>query len=186
MKPLNYIVLSLILIQLAGCQNKEVPSELKEQLDSIAAVMVPQHAESVCDVTLTMSEGGLLTAIGKTDLPEAKSAIIEMLDASGRSYADSITIIPDPAVVEKPWGLISVSVCNIRTKPAHSAEMATQALMGTPVKILDKRGGWLMIQTPDSYIGWTDDPVAELSDEELTAWKGSERVIYLGHTGVIA
>ena len=186
MKPLNYIVLSLILIQLAGCQNKEVPSELKEQLDSIAAVMVPQHAESVCDVTLAVSEGGVLTAIGKTDLPEAKSAIIEMLDASGRSYADSITIIPDPTVVEKPWGLISVSVCNIRTKPAHSAEMATQALMGTPVKILDKRGGWLMIQTPDSYIGWTDDPVAELSDEELTAWKGSERVIYLGHTGVIA
>jgi hypothetical protein len=185
MKPLNYLVLLLTLILLAGCQKKEVPGELKEQLDSIASAMVPQHAESICDVSLVLSENGVLTVKGETDLPGAKSAIIEMLDASGHNYADSIIVLPDPSVVEKPWGLIAVSVCNIRTKPAHSAEMATQGLLGTPVKILNKRGGWFLIQTPDSYIGWTDDPVAELSDEELALWKSSERLIYLGHTGII-
>lgn len=184
MKPLNYLVLFLIVFQLAGCQDKEVPAELTEQLDSIAAAMVPQHAESICDVSLSMSEDGLIIAKGETNLPEAKNAIAELLEKSGRAWADSIRILPDPAVVEKPWGLISVSVCNMRTKPAHSAEMATQALMGTPVKILDKRGGWLLVQTPDYYTGWTDDPVAEFSDEELAAWKGSDRLIYTGHTGV--
>jgi len=185
MKPLNYLVLLLILFQFAGCQNKDVPAELTEQLEAIASEMVPQHAESLCDITLVMSEGGILTAKGETNLPEAKSAVIEMLEKSGSTYADSITLLPDPAVVEKPWGLVSVSVCNIRTRPAHSAEMATQALMGTPVKILNKRSGWLLVQTPDSYLGWTDDPVAELSDEEMAAWKSSDRLIYLGHTGVI-
>jgi cell wall-associated NlpC family hydrolase len=185
MKPLNYLVLLLTLIQLAGCQKKDVPADLKERLDSIIAAMVPQHAESLCDVSLLISEDGLLTVKGETNLPEAKNSIIEMLDASGYSYADSITVLPDPAVVDKPWGLISVSVCNIRTKPAHSAEMATQALMGTPVKILDKKGGWLLVQTPDFYIGWTDDPVAMLSEDELVTWKACDRVIYLGHTGVI-
>jgi len=185
MKPLNYLVLLLILFQFAGCQNKDVPAELTEQLEAIASEMVPQHAESLCDITLVMSEGGILTAKGETNLPEAKSAVIEMLEKSGSTYADSITLLPDPAVVEKPWGLVSVSVCNIRTRPAHSAEMATQALMGTPVKILNKRSGWLLVQTPDSYLGWTDDPVAELSDEEMAAWKRSDRLIYLGHTGVI-
>jgi hypothetical protein len=185
MKPLNYLILLIIVIQLAGCNKKEVPSDLKERLDSIAAVMVPQHAESLCDVSLVMSEGGILTARGETDMPGAKKAIIEMLDKSGYTYADSITVLPDAAVVDKPWGLVSVSVCNIRTKPSHAAEMATQALMGTPVKILNKRGGWLLLQTPDSYIGWTDDPVTELSDEELEAWKKGDRLIYMGHTGVI-
>lgn len=185
MKPLNYLVLSLILFQLAGCQKKEVPAELTEQLDSVAAVMVPQHAESICDVSLSMSDGGIIIAKGETNLPEAKNAVAELLEKSGRAWADSIRVLPDPAVVEKPWGLITVSVCNIRTKPSHAAEMATQALMGTPVKILDKRGGWLLVQTPDSYTGWTDDPAAELSDEEMAAWKGSDRLIYLGHTGVI-
>jgi hypothetical protein len=185
MKPLNYLILSLIVFQLAGCQKKEVPAQLTEQLDSVAAVMVPQHAESICDVSLSMSDGGIIIAKGETNLPEAKNAVAELLEKSGRAWADSIRVLPDPAVVEKPWGLITVSVCNIRTKPSHAAEMATQALMGTPVKILDKRGGWLLVQTPDSYTGWTDDPAAELSDEEMAAWKGSDRLIYLGHTGVI-
>ncbi len=185
MKPLNYLVLSLLVIQLAGCQKKEVPAELTDQLDSIAAVMVPQHAESIFDINLLMSDGGVITAKGETDLPEAKSAVIDLLEKSGRKYADSITVLPDLSVIEKPWGLISVSVCNIRTKPAHAAEMATQALMGTPVKILDKRGGWLLVQMPDSYTGWTNDPVAGLTGEDFEAWKGSDRVIYTGHTGVI-
>ena len=94
--------------------------------------------------------------------------------------------MPDPAVVEKPWGLITVSVCNIRTRPSHAAEQSTQALMGTPVRILNKRGGWYLVQTPDSYTGWTDNDLAELSDDELAVWKGSDRLIYTEHTGVVA
>ncbi|MDX9773161.1 MAG: NlpC/P60 family protein, partial [Bacteroidales bacterium] len=173
------------MIQLAGCQKKEVPAELQEQLDSIAAVMVPQHGEALCDISMVMSDSKSITVKGETNLPEARDAVIALLNRSGYSFTDSITLLPDPAVVDKPWGLVSVSVCNIRTKPSHADEMATQALMGTPVKILNKRGGWLFIQTPDSYLGWTDDPVTELSDSALTAWKSADRLIYTRHTGVI-
>jgi hypothetical protein len=186
MKPLKYLVILLCVFQLAGCQQKEVPAGLQEQLDSIAAVMVPQSAESIVDVALVMSDGGVVTAKGETDLPAARNAIIEMLENSGIEYADSITVMPDPAVVEKPWGLVTVSVCNIRTRPSHAAEQSTQALMGTPVRILNKRGGWYLVQTPDSYTGWTDNDLAELSDVELTAWKESDRLIYTGHTGVVS
>jgi len=185
MKTLNYLILLLCVIQLAGCQKKEVPADLQEQLDSIAAVMVPQHAEALCDINLVMGEGGSIIVKGEANLPRAQEEILSMLGRSGYSFTDSITVLPDPAVVENPWGLVSVSVCNIRTKPSHAAEMATQALMGTPVKILNKRGGWLMVQTPDSYIGWTDDPAAELSDSGLNAWKKSGRLIYMKNTGVI-
>jgi len=185
MKLLNYLIIFFCVIQLAGCQKKEVPAELQEQLDSIAAVMVPQHGEALCDISMVMSDSKSITVKGETNLPEARDAVIALLNRSGYSFTDSITLLPDPAVVDKPWGLVSVSVCNIRTKPSHADEMATQALMGTPVKILNKRGGWLFIQTPDSYLGWTDDPVTELSDSALTAWKSADRLIYTRHTGVI-
>lgn len=185
MKRLSYLILLVCVIQLVGCQKKEVPAGLQEQLDSIAAVMVPQHAEALCDVNMVMGEGGTIIVKGETNLPQAKEEILAMLGRSGYSYTDSITVLPDPAVVTKPWGLVTVSVCNIRTKPSHAAEMATQALMGTPVKILNKRGGWMLIQTPDSYLGWTDDPLEELSDSGLVAWKGGERLIYLKNTGEI-
>jgi SH3-like domain-containing protein len=185
MKLFKYLIIFFCVIQLSGCQKKEVPAGLQEQLDSITAVMVPQHGEALCDISMVMSDSKTITVKGETNLPEARDAVIALLNGSGYSYADSITVLPDPSVVENPWGLVSVSVCNIRTKPSHAAEMATQALMGTPVKILNKRGGWLLVQTPDSYLGWTDDPVTELSDSALEAWKKGDRLIYMKYTGVI-
>ncbi len=185
MKSLKCLIIILCAVQITGCQNKEVPSGLQSQLDSISAAMVPQHAEAICDLSLVMNKGKNITVRGETTQPEVKEKVFELLRQSGYTYTDSITVLPDTSVVKKPWGLVAVSVCNIRTKPAHKAEMATQALMGTPVKILNKRGGWLLVQTPDSYTGWTDDPVAELSDSELENWKNSDRIIYLKNTGVI-
>jgi len=185
MKPLNSLSLLFILVLLAGCNPKEVPADLQEQLDSIAAAMVPQHAESLCDVAMVMEKDGSITVKGETNLPVAKDEILAMLDRSGYSFSDSITLLPDPEVVEKPWGLITVSVCNMRARPSHAEELVTQALMGTPVRIINIKDGWHLVQTPDSYIGWVRSTVAELTDDELAVWKGSDRVIYLGHTGVI-
>ncbi len=186
MRPCKYLIIILSALQLTGCHNKEVPSEIKNQIDSLSAVMVPQHMESLCDLSVTMSEGGVITVRGETNLPEAKDKVIELLNRSGYKYNDSITVLPDTSVVKKPWGLVTVSVCNMRTEPSNGAEMATQPLMGTPVKILNRSGGWLFIQTPDAYLGWTgDDAIAELSDNEMAAWKSSERLIFLKNTGVI-
>jgi cell wall-associated NlpC family hydrolase len=185
MKPLSYLLVVFCVIQFAGCQKKEVPSNLQIQLDSISAAMVPQHGEALCNLSLQLGKGKNITVKGKTNLPEAKEKVLSMLGNSGYTVNDSITVLPDTSVVKKPWALVSVSVCNIRTKPSHAAEMATQALMGTPVKILDKHGDWFFIQTPDSYLGWTDDPLTELTDNELAAWKNSDRLLYLKNTGVI-
>lgn len=185
MKTLNYLILLFLAILVSGCHSREVPADLQEQLDIIVKEAVPQGGESLCDVTFKMSDGALLIARGVTDMPEAKERIIGLLETRGMKYADSITLLPDPAVVDKPWGLVSVSVCNMRSRRSHTSELVTQALMGTPVQILDKQGGWLLIRTPDFYTGWTDDPVAELSDVEHEAWKAGERLNYTGYTGVI-
>ena len=100
MKSINYLILLLCVIKLAGCQKKAVPADLQEQLDSIAAVMVPQHAEALCDVNMVMGEGGSIIVKGETNLPRAKEEILALLGRSGYNYTDSITLLPDPAVVE--------------------------------------------------------------------------------------
>jgi len=41
----------------------------------------------------------------------------------------------------KAIGIVQVSVGNVRSEPAQSAEMSTQVLMGTPVKLLEKAEG---------------------------------------------
>jgi SH3-like domain-containing protein len=123
---------------------------------------------------------------GETDVPGAKDAITGFLKNKGVAFADSLVVLPDTNVIKEPWGLVNVSVCNIRLFSSYDAEMVSQALMGTPVKILKKDGGWFLIQTPDLYLGWVDNEAIETKTTgEFTKWKSLPRVFYLKKTGDI-
>lgn len=81
------------------------------------------------------------------------------------------------------YGIVSVSVCSMRSEADFSSEMQTQALMGTPVKILAD-SSWYRIQTPDTYLGWVHRAgVHAVSREELHAWNVAEKVIVTSHYG---
>jgi hypothetical protein len=178
MKSLKLLILILSVFQITGCREKAVPEKLASQVDSISAAFVPVNGEALCHIDLYMADGGLLVIKGETNLPGAKDELIALMDQSGHEFSDSIRVLPDTTKIKKPWGLVTLSVCNMRGRPAHAGEMVTQAIMGTPVKILDRRGGWFFIQTPDSYLGWTNDAaIAELTQSEMDAWRGSGRVI---------
>lgn len=81
------------------------------------------------------------------------------------------------------YGIVTVSVCSMRSAADFSSEMQTQALMGTPVKILAD-SSWYRIQTPDTYLGWVHHAgVHAVSREELHAWNVAEKVIVTSHYG---
>jgi len=81
--------------------------------------------------------------------------------------------------------LIYVANLNIhRSKPKHSSELATQATLGTPVKILKKEGEWYYIQTPDKYLSWVDEGgITVMTDKRFMAWKTSDKVVYTNTYG---
>lgn len=61
--------------------------------------------------------------------------------------------------------------------------MATQSLLGTPVKLLDK-DGWYLIQMPDTYYGWaTERQVVPMNKEEYNQWVAAPKVIFTKHYG---
>jgi len=98
----------------------------------------------------------------------------------------TVKLLPDSTILPNSHGIVVLSVGNIRTKPGHSQEMATQTLMGTPIKILEKKGGWYRVQTPDYYIGWTeDDTFTRVSDEELNNWIQTEKLIFTENYGLL-
>jgi hypothetical protein len=77
-------------------------------------------------------------------------------------------------------------VANLRGAPSYSSELVTQAILGTPVKILKKEGGWFFIQTPDKYISWVDQSaIWPVTYSELNEWKKSTRIIFTGLNGTI-
>lgn len=95
--------------------------------------------------------------VGKTNLPAAKKDLLNRLKSNGYSLLDAVKLLPDNNLLEnRNCGIANISVLNLRSQPKESAELASQALLGTPLKVLDRERNWYMIQTPDNYIGWTD------------------------------
>ena len=78
------------------------------------------------------------------------------------------------------FGIVNISVCNLRATPDYDAEMVSQALLGTPVHILEitPKNNWPQVQTPDSYTGWVHkDAITLLSKEEYSAWNAAEKIV---------
>lgn len=78
--------------------------------------------------------------------------------------------------------LPTVSVACLRAEPRHSSEMVSQAVMGTPLRILEEsRGGWYRIATPEGYEGWViGNALATLTSEDFEAWQQSPR-LFVSH-----
>ena len=183
---MRFLLLLISIFIIAGCKPSVVPVNIQKDIDSIAGKWVPDQRENIFSFNLKMLKKNEILIKGETNLPEAKSEIINYLTASGMAYSDSLELIPDISELEKTWGLVTFSVCNIKKTQSHSSELVSQAILGTPVKILKKRGSWLLVQTPDYYIGWTNDSgLMELNGKEIADWKQSERLIFTGKSGDI-
>lgn len=162
---------------LIGCSGPK-PDLLAPLVADIRERFAPDQRMALFRVDACRQKGNLILQ-GETTIPEAKQALFDSLAARKISVVDSIVVLPDTTVAEKPWGLVTLSVGNIRVAPDHGAEMATQLLLGTPVKILQLVDGWYRIQSPDQYIGWCDGSVlAPVTETELAAWKQSDRYLY--------
>ncbi len=67
-----------------------------------------------------------------------------------------------------------LSVVNIRSNPAHKAELVTQALMGMPLRITASDGDWVKVETPDGYTGWAHgSSVVRKNAAEHTKWRNN-------------
>ena len=164
------VILSFILMVCGvdlGCQEQHGINEL---LAEIKKHFAPDKRVAWWDVRA--EPGDKITLIGETNLPLAKDSLIHRLKAEGIAYRDRIRVYtPKPA-------LINVSVCNIRSQPKHSAELATQSLMGTLIKIYKQESGWHYVQTPEGYLGWLDQGAFVALDEtKLQQWWKSEKVV---------
>src|SRR5262249_48311719 len=50
---------------------------------------------------------------------------------------------------------VVVPVANLYSKPTEKSDVVSQAIYGSNVRLLEARGEWSRIQTPDRYRGWT-------------------------------
>jgi len=179
------VVLLGIGILLSACKGSgsEPNAPLEKQISEIREHYAPDKRVAIFQVNAIKAQKGYVLK-GESNLPAAVNGLKEKLKSENISYLDSIQLLPDTTLNGEAQGVIRVSVANLRSNPSHSAELATQATLGTPVKIYKREGDWYLIQTPDLYISWVDHGGLEpMSNIEFSRWKTAPKLIYLGTYG---
>ena len=190
----KFLKSSIVLLSLASCLtscDKNDKSEAKEETNSKAdAIILEVKYEYVPDKRVALFEvesykkDGKLILKGDSNLPDAVNSLKSKLASQNIEYTDSLHLLPEGELKNTPKALVKISVANIRSNPAHSAELATQATMGTPLNVLKHEGDWYLVQTPDKYLAWVDKGGIQLMTEaEMQTWLNSEKLIYTNTFG---
>ncbi|MBR8533992.1 C40 family peptidase [Carboxylicivirga sediminis] len=172
----NLLLLSLAVIALLyACEQATIKQELV--IEQVEAKWVSDSRVDVFDVELVYSQDALVVK-GETTIPQAKDELLLKLEQSNK-LVDSLVVLPSSSI-EKKWAITTLSIANLRDEPRHSAQLVSQTIMGTPVRILKQEGGWSLVQSPDRYIAWTNNSSLAFIDEaEFNAWRSGRRVFVL-------
>lgn len=174
------ILVSLITI-LFSCKSEDNNEQVSNLIEAKRAEVAPDKRVALWDLTF---ENDSLK--GETDQSDALEALIEELKAQQINFTDAVVRLPDATLGEKTKALVTISVANIRSNPKHSAELATQALMGTPLNVLKEDSGWFLVQTPDGYLSWVDIAGIHLMTvAELAHWFKAPKVVFTALTGYV-
>ncbi len=182
------ILLLLLSVLLVACQpvtEPDLPSGVTALVDTIRQEVAPDKRVALFQPEVRPGKDDQLILTGKTNLPEAANRLRDGLRELGFTLADSLRILPDTEQLgDQTYGLVHLSVCNIRSRPAHSAELSTQATLGTPLRVYEQEGDWFLVQTPDGYLGWLDrGGFTSMTAREWSAWTLANRVVYLPDLG---
>lgn len=175
-----WFALSLIpMLSVVSCADNEKSREIAEINDRIENEFAPDKRVAVYDIEI-VSDRNSIRIKGETDQPEALNRLKEELKSLNASIEEEVLLLPDKSVGNHPYAVVNNSVANIRSAPRHSAELATQAILGTGLKVLKIEGDFYRVQTPDQYISWVDHGGVQLmTQEEYDNWSTAPKMIYL-------
>ncbi len=187
MKHIVFLFFAILLFN--GCVEKSI--EQKTEVKILAPVKelqkkyAPDKRVAVFNIK-TYEIGNKLIVTGEVEKEEAKKELFERLAAEKKELVDSVIVLPDEKLGNKTYGIITVSVANMRSEPGENQELGSQVLMGNIVRVLKKKGGWFYIQSPDKYLGWADpDQMIRVSKKEAEDWNNAKKVFVTNYFGFI-
>ena len=172
-KTIKLITLSCVLV--FGNLALNAQENVNDLLSNIKKELAPDSRVAIFDIKADEVKGNWVLK-GKVDTKVLKQNTLKKLDEKGVKYVDSVSVLE--FTQEKPWAVVKLALASHRTGGKHAAEMATQTIMGTPVKILEYAGDWARVQGPDEYISYVpSNSLHKMTQGEFDAWKKATRYI---------
>lgn len=170
-----------------------IAGSLHAQHDTITAAIravrekvAPDRRVALFDITAERRDG-LVILRGDVDDAASRAAVLAAVKSAGAvTVVDSIRVLPDTALGERTYGIVTVSVGNIRVKPRDTEELYSQALMGTVVKLFKSERGFSYIRMPDRSQGWLDRmEFYPATRTEAEIWYSASKVIMTWYFGIV-
>ncbi len=159
-------------------------NEINAMLDSLKSVYAPDKRVALWELTVSGSKDRIRLE-GEVDNKEAYRAIVHHIDQKFPIAENRVVLLPEESEGRLVNGMINNSVANLRAQPGSRSELVTQALLGTPIRILKIENGWGLIQIPNGYLGWTNDSEFHPLDRtELDKFRDAQKIIFSEQYGV--
>lgn len=147
-------------------------------LDSLELIYAPDKRISLWDLSISESSA-TISLSGELDKTEAYNVVDEVITNKYPDVENKIELLPEEGNEQIVTGLINNSVANLRSDSRHSSELVTQALLGTPIRVLKRENDWYLVQTPNKYIAWVDyQALVRIDEKELANYKLSKKIVY--------
>ncbi|WP_369047796.1 NlpC/P60 family protein [Tenacibaculum sp. UWU-22] len=178
--------LLLLLFFFSSCKNNtETTKKIAHLYSFLKKENAPDKRVELFDIKFDFKNNQLVLT-GETTTKKTLTILIDSLKKEAIDFKNKVRVLPDSAVGKTVYALGNNSVINIRSNPKHSAELGTQGLLGMELKVLDKKGDFYRVQTPDKYISWVDHGgITLLTSDELINWKEKIKIIYTNNSGYV-
>lgn len=175
------IILGL-LIFITACspvQNKvSSNNNLEFTMDSLQKVYAPDKRVKLWKIAINSENGKLIMHL-MLDNENAYNAVNNVLKSRFPEVEAQIELLPAGSKEQTVNALANNSVINLRSNSRHSAEIATQVRLGTPLKVLKKQGSWYLVQSPNKYLAWTDEAaIVKINKQELEEYKNAQKIVF--------
>ncbi len=185
MKLLKYFSLSLLFISISCKNSSNTISELQSISKVIKKEYAPDKRVELFDIQFKSVKNKIIIE-GESTSNIALKTLLDSLRIRKINFENKVRRLPDSAVGDLKYAVGRNSVINIRSKPKHSAELGTQGLLGMALKVLDKKGDFYRIQTPDKYISWVDKGgITRMNKANFEIWNNYKKIIYTNTYGYV-
>ena len=96
-------------------------SSITQIIESFIQRFAPDKRTAIFQID-AFKQNNQLILTGRTNLFGAKSFLLDHLKIEKVPIVDEIKTLPEPELEDKVYGLVEVSVCNIRYSPKHAGE----------------------------------------------------------------
>lgn len=179
MKKLFFITLTLFITTStkAAFQDSIIIKRINQLSTQVQKKHAPDKRTEFYELKLENADS--LNYTIQASRPEAIQEFKSLLKSNNLSINLKEDLLPTKDLGETIYGISNLSVINTRYAPNHAAEMATQATLGTPVKILKKEKGHYFVRTPDNYLSWTETRgIVTMTKADFENWQVSKKLVY--------